>query len=278
MGNALQVVGNNISNLNTIGFKKGRSTFADTLYESISTQAGTDQIGRGMAIGDVTQNFAQGSFESTGNATDLSIGGNGFFVMRQANSENKFYTRAGNFFFDKTGQLVNPEGYIVQGWKLDDETGQDVGSIQDLVLSQFTSPPKKSTGIQVVANLNADSNSNAVVLSNVFDSSEEPAIASGNYEYQTVVKVYDSLGSTHDINIIYDKKSGTEWEYVVTMNPDEDKRNLVQGTDSQGLLARGTITFSQSSGKIVDFTMSEMTGRIGNFKANGVNTTKDVDY
>ena len=278
MGNALQVVGNNISNLNTIGFKKGRSTFADTLYESISTQAGTDQIGRGMAIGTVSQNFAQGSFESTGNATDLSIGGNGFFVLRQANTENKFYTRAGNFFFNKTGELVNPEGYIVQGWKLDDETGQDIGSIQDLVLSQFTSPPKKSTEVNVVANLNADKESNSVVLSNVFNSSKSPAISAGNYEYQTVVKVYDSLGSTHDINIIYDKKSGTDWEYVVTMNPDEDKRNLVQGTNSQGLLARGTISFSKSSGAITDFTMSKMTGRMGNFKANGVNTVKDVNY
>ncbi len=278
MGNALQVVGNNISNLNTIGFKKGRSTFADTLYESISTQGGIDQIGRGMAIGDVSQNFAQGSFESTGNATDLSIGGNGFFVMRQSNTENLFYTRAGNFFFNKSGELVNPEGYIVQGWELDDETGQDVGSIQDLVLSEFTSPPKPSTEVEVITNLNADSNSNAVVLSNLFDSSENPPIEPGNYEYQTVVKVYDSLGSSHDINIIYDKKSDTEWEYVVSMNPDEDKRNLVQGTDSQGLLARGTITFSKSSGKITDFTMSEMTGRLGNFKANGINTVKDVDY
>ncbi len=108
MGNALQVVGNNIANLNTVGFKKGRSTFADTLYESVATQGGTDQMGRGMAVGDVSQNFAQGSFESTGNTTDLSIGGDGFFIMRQSNSENTFYTRAGNFFFDKDGQLVNP--------------------------------------------------------------------------------------------------------------------------------------------------------------------------
>ena len=87
MGNSLQVVGNNIANLNTIGFKKGRATFADTLYESVATQAGPSQMGRGMAVGDVAQNFAQGSFESTGNATDLSIGGDGFFIMRQSNSE-----------------------------------------------------------------------------------------------------------------------------------------------------------------------------------------------
>lgn len=278
MGNALQVVGNNISNLNTIGFKKGRATFADTLYENVATQAGTAQMGRGMAVGDVSQNFSQGSFESTGNTTDLSIGGDGFFIMRQSNSQNTFYTRAGNFFFNKGGQLVNPEGYVVQGWNLDEDTGEDIGSITDLVLAEFTSPPKKSETITAITNLNADALSKAVVLSNVWDSGNTPYIASGNYEYQTVIKAYDALGSTHDITITYDKKSGTEWEYIVTMNPDEDNRNLVQNTDSKGLLARGTIKFSQSSGDILDFTMSKFTGRLGNFTANGVNTVKNVDY
>ncbi|MBU1196477.1 MAG: flagellar hook-basal body complex protein [Proteobacteria bacterium] len=278
MGNALQVVGNNISNLNTIGFKKGRATFADTLYESVATQAGSAQMGRGMAVGDVSQNFGQGSFESTGNTTDLSIGGDGFFIVRQSNSENTFYTRAGNFFFDKAGQLINPEGYIVQGWNLDEETGEDVGSVTDLILEEFTSPPKKSEEITVITNLDADSSSNAVVLSNSWDSGETTYIGGTSYEYQTVVKAYDALGSTHDITIYYDKKSGTEWEYIVTMNPEEDNRNLVQGTDSKGLLARGTIQFSQSSGDVLDFTMSKFTGRIGNFSANGVNTVDNINY
>ena len=278
MGNALQVVGNNISNLNTIGFKKGRTTFSDTLYESVATQAGSAQMGRGMAVGSIAQNFDQGSFESTGNTTDLSIGGDGFFIVRQSNSENTFYTRAGNFHFNKSGQLVNPEGYIVQGWNLDDETGDDVGSITDLVLAEFTSPPKKSETITAITNLDADAVSKAVVLSNVWDSAASPNISSGTYEYQTVIKAYDALGSTHDITIFYDKKSGTEWEYIVTMNPGEDNRNLVQNTDSKGLLARGTIQFSQSSGDILDFTMSKFTGRIGNFTANGVNTVDNVNY
>ncbi len=278
MGNALQVVGNNISNLNTIGFKKGRSAFADTLYESVATQAGTDQMGRGMSIGSVTQNFAQGSFESTGNTTDLSIGGDGFFIMRQSNTENTLYTRAGNFFFDKEGQLVNPEGYIVQGWDLDEETGDDVGAIKDLVLKAFTSPPKKSSRLTAITNLDADAGSNSVVLSNNWDSGEDTVMVATNYEYQTVIKVYDTLGSTHDVSIFYDKKSGTEWEYIVTSNPEEDKRNAVQGTDSKGLLARGTILFSQSSGDILDFTMSKFTGRLGNFQANGVNTVDAINY
>ncbi|MEE4363423.1 MAG: flagellar hook-basal body complex protein [Desulfotignum sp.] len=278
MGNGLQVVGNNIANLNTIGFKKGRSTFADTLYESVATQAGTGQMGRGMALGDVSQNFAQGSFESTGNTTDLSIGGDGFFVLRQANEENTFYSRAGNFLFNKEGQLVNPEGYIVQGWELDEDTGDDVGAIRDIVLDAFTNPPKKSSKVTAITNLDADAASKSVVLSNNWDAGEDTYMAGTNYEYQTVVKAYDSLGSTHDITIFYDKKSGTEWEYIVTMNPEEDQRNAVQGTDSKGLLARGDITFSQSSGDILNLTMEKFTGRLGNFNANGVNTVDAINY
>ncbi len=276
MGNALQVTGNNISNLNTVGFKKGRSTFADTLYENVATLGGTDQIGRGMTIGDVAQNFAQGSFESTGNTTDLSIGGDGFFILRQNDSENKFYSRAGNFYFNKDGELVNPEGYIVQGWELDEDTGDDVGAIGDIILQAFTSPPKATDTITAITNLDADATSNSVVLSNNWGSADEPYLSTTSYEYQTVVQAYDALGSTHDVTIYYDKKSGTEWEYIVTCNPSEDKRNGVQGTDSKGLLARGTITFSQSSGDILDLTMSEFTGRIGNWSANGVNTTNDI--
>ena len=278
MGNALQVTGNNISNLNTIGFKKGRSTFADTLYENVATLGGTDQLGRGMTVGDVAQNFGQGSFESTGNTTDLSIGGDGFFILRQEGTENNYYTRAGNFNFNKAGQLVNPEGYVVQGWALDEDTGDDIGAIGDIVLQAFTSPPKATDTVTAVTNLDADSESNSVVLSNNWNSGKDTYLSGTSYEYQTVLQVYDSLGSIHDVTIYYDKKSGTEWEYIITCNPSEDKRNAVQGTDSKGLLARGTILFSQSSGDILDLTMSRFTGRLGNFQTNGVNTADDIHY
>lgn len=278
MGNAMQVVGNNISNVNTVGFKKGRSTFADTLSQSVATQSGTAQVGRGMSIGAVDQSFETGSFESTGNSTDLSIGGDGFFVVRQSDSENNFYTRAGNFHFDKAGQLVNPEGYLVQGWALDEDTGEDIGAINDIVLDAFTSSPKQSSTVSMITNLDSDADSQTVVLSNSWNSDETTYMDSTNYEYQSVVKVYDALGSTHDITIYYDKKTGTDWEYLVTCDPSEDNRNLVESTASKGLLARGTISFSQSSGDILELTMEEFTGRIGNVQANGVNNEDAINF
>ncbi len=278
MGNVMQVISNNISNSNTVGFKKGVSSFGDVLSQSVATQGGIGQIGRGMAIGEVAQNFTQGSFETTGNATDMSIGGDGFFIVSSDDSEMEFYTRAGNFHFDEAGKLVNPEGYILQGWELDSETGDNMGAIGDIIMDTFTSPPKASSEMTAITNLDADAESKSDVLSNFWDSDEETPLGSNIYEYQTVIQVYDSLGSPHDMTVYYDKKSAKEWEYLITCNPDDDMRELVQGTTAKGLLARGTITFNESSGSIIDMTMSEFTGRIGSLAVNGINDEEDVHF
>ena len=119
LGNAMQIIGDNIANVNTVGFKSSSFTFQDLLSQNMFTRAGTSQVGRGTALSDIYATFEQGSFESTGNTTDLAIGGDGFFSVREATSESLYYTRAGNFRFDRDGNLVNPEGYVVQGWAVD---------------------------------------------------------------------------------------------------------------------------------------------------------------
>lgn len=278
MGNAMQVIGDNISNVNTVGFKGNRSLFSDLLNQSMATQVGSSQVGRGTTIQTVDSSFEQGSFESTGNATDLSIGGNGFFQLRDKNSQQLYYTRAGNFHFDKAGKLISPEGHVVQGWKLDDETGEDTGAIRDVVLESFTSPPKKTSKINMVTNLDSTAVSKASVLANGWNASNTPAMPSSAYSYSSVVKVHDSLGSTHDVTVFYDKKEGSTWEYVITANPNEDKRNLVEGTDAKGILARGEIIFNESDGSIVDMTMEKFTGRVGNIRSYGVNGKDDTTF
>ncbi|TYT76258.1 flagellar hook-basal body complex protein [Desulfobotulus mexicanus] len=278
MGRSMQVIGDNISNVNTVGFKGSRYTFADVLNQTVGTQSGSAQMGRGMALGSVDNLHNQGSFESTGNTTDLSIGGNGFFVVRHPASNQEYYTRAGNFNFDKDGKLVTPEGMVVQGWKLDPDTGNDMGAMTSIIMQSFTSPPKQTSEITAITNLDADATSQSVVLSNAWDATKQPPIPPNSYEYQTVVKAYDALGSTHDITIYYDKKSGSDWEYIITMNPSEDKRLGVQGTPGQGLLARGVIHFNESDGSIADMTMEEYTGRIGNVRSEGVNRYDDLTF
>ena len=279
-GNALQVTSNNISNINTLGFKKGTATFADTLYQTIGTNAGSSQVGLGMNVDSIAQVFTDGSLETTSNSTDLAIGGDGFFIVSEAGSEETYYTRAGNFSFNESGALVSSQGYILQGWYVEGDTGDEYGAVTDLVLTEFTSPPDDTNEITVITNLDSDTESFSTVLSNLFEYDEESGstMESDGYEYQTVVSVYDSLGSIHEVTVYYDKQSDTEWEYVVACGADEDQRALVEGTDSAGLLARGSITFSESSGEIVSMTMEEFTGVIGNVSVSGSNTVDDVHF
>lgn len=263
MGNAMQVIGDNVANVNTIGFKRKTYTFSDVLSEVVGTQSGSAQVGRGMALGSIMATFEQGSIESTSSATDMAIGGDGFFIVQQQGAQESYYTRAGNFSFNEDGYLVNPQGYVVQGWALDAETGEESGSLTDIVLSSFTSAPQQTDEVTVITNLDATAESRSSVLSNEWDGTADPPIDSASYEYQTVVQVYDSLGSTHDITIYYDKKADNEWEYVVTCDPGDDSRNLVQETKAQGLLAQGTITFTED-GAVENMTMYELSGTVGN--------------
>jgi flagellar hook protein FlgE len=270
LGNAMQVIGDNIANVNTVGFKGSNFTFQDLLSQSISTQSGTSQVGRGVAIGDVAEDFGQGSFESTGSTTDLAIGGDGFFELREPGSNNLFYTRAGNFQFDKNGYLSNPEGYIAQGWQVD-ANSTDVGAVTDVRLDSFTSPPEASDQMTVIANLDAGETdtSSLATLTGSWDGSSGGMQSSANYSYQSTVKVYDSLGSTHDVTTYYSKDPTTAngWNYIVTCNPSEDNRAGAQAggpppvpTEGAGLLAQGTIQFSDSSGTISDMTMNSFNG------------------
>jgi len=260
LGNAMQVIGDNIANVNTVGFKGSTFTFQDLLSQNMFTRAGTSQVGRGTALSDICTNFEQGSFETTGNTTDLAIGGEGFFAVREAGSERLFYTRAGNFRFDQNGYLVNPEGYVVQGWAVDGE-GNITGTTRDIALTSFTSQPEATETVTVIANLDKDSTSNIDTLTDGWDATSGGApMSSSAYEYQSTVKVYDALGSTHDVTIYYDKSAtASVWEYIITCNPSEDLRAGFAGDAQQGLLGRGTITFSESDGTITGITMDRLT-------------------
>jgi flagellar hook protein FlgE len=269
MGDTMQIIGDNIANVNTIGFKGSKADFQDLLSQSLSTMSGTTQIGSGSAIGNVSASFKQGSFKTTGNATDLAIGGSGFFILREETGVNQYYTRAGNFRFDKDGNLVNPNNHVVQGWRLDPDTGSDVGSIGDIKLNSFTSQPSQSTNIQVIANLDSTAENFSVItadktLKGGWDGTAMPPVQESAYEYQTTVQVYDSLGSTHDITMYFDKAdpatAPSSYEFMITCNPSEDMRPGATGNMNAGLLGFGQIAFDSASGAIKDITMTRVSG------------------
>ena len=159
-GNAMAVIGNNIANTNTIGFKAGRSIFSDLLSSEIAGSSGISQIGRGVGLSVVDNVFTQGTFENTESNTDLAIEGNGFFILREANGQEIQYSRAGALHFDDSGNLVNPQGYFVQGYVLDPTTGRPVGDINDIQVATASSgctPANATSAVSLSTNLDSNS-------------------------------------------------------------------------------------------------------------------------
>lgn len=152
LGASMSVIGDNIANVNTIGFKSSRTTFETLLAQNITGASGTSQVGRGVALSSVDAIFSQGSFESTSEATDMAIGGNGFFMVRSPQT-GMYYTRAGHFSFDEEGYLCNAAGYRVQGWLLDSTSIDPVGAITDIQINQTSSAPNATSEIDIAVNL-----------------------------------------------------------------------------------------------------------------------------
>lgn len=184
----LDVIANNLANVNTIGYKSGTTYFADVLSQSISGgSSGTMQVGRGVAVSEVQTQFGAGSFETTGNSTDVAIDGDGFFMV--TNKDNAtFYTRAGAFRLNSDGLLVDSNGYKVQGQTV--IAGVPGGPLTDINLQGVQSNPQVTTTFALGANLNSGT-------------------ATGN-QYNTTQTVYDSLGAKHTLNNTFTKteKSG----------------------------------------------------------------------
>ncbi len=147
-GTDLSVIGNDLANTNTVGYKGGRASFADILSSSAGGGS-TMSVGRGVNLQAVTTQFTQGTLQTTSNALDLAIEGDGFFIVREA-SGAQYYTRAGQYKLDKSGDIVNPEGLNLQGYLT-----QQGGVLGTINVSSLNSPPLKTANVTVSANLNS---------------------------------------------------------------------------------------------------------------------------
>jgi flagellar hook protein FlgE len=277
-GEDMTVIGNNISNVSTIGFKGSRMYFEDALSQQITTASGSGQVGRGVSVGTVMGDFSQGSLESTTEATDLAIGGNGFFMVSPAGQEVSYYTRAGNFRFDEEGYLVDPRGYRLQGWEVQqantsaaasgDTTAQSssgvqiLGVPQDVKLENFQSPPQATSRVDLILNVDSSSEDKSVsdtspftALFDTYDATATEPIGEASYAYQTTIKVYDENGSSHNMTVYMDPVANDEvtgeaagkryWEYIIAVPPGEDNREIWgAGDEKRGVLMSGTLTFN----------------------------------
>ena len=134
----MDVIANNVANVNTIGYKAGKTYFADVLSQSLSGgTSGSMQVGRGVQVSEVGTQFGPGSFETTGNATDVAIDGDGFFMVNDKNGAT-YYTRAGSFHLDNAGNLVDTNSDKVQGYNF---FGGASNSVTDINLNNVQSAP-----------------------------------------------------------------------------------------------------------------------------------------
>jgi flagellar hook protein FlgE len=214
-GNAMNVIGDNIANVNTVGFKSSRSVFFDLL----SADVGGSKVGLGSRFAAATRLFTQGGVETTNSPTDLAIQGRGFFAVQNAQGTN-FYTRAGQFNLDKDGFLVNAEGLKVQGIKLD-SSGNPITAPTNIEIDngQLVAPTA-TTAIDMALNLDGAAVVPALALpADAAGTSAPPNTWFGGSNFSTVVTIYDSLGAPHDVTFLFRKTTtANEWDYRVLAN------------------------------------------------------------
>ncbi|MFZ0132719.1 MAG: flagellar hook protein FlgE [Desulfobacterales bacterium] len=196
---AMTVVGDNIANVNTTAFKANRSSFANILSQSLGG-GGSSDIGRGVDFWGTTPMWSQGSMENTSSPTDLAINGRGFFMVNDTNG-GRFFTRAGEFTFDRNGDLRNPDGLVVQGYAVNGVAADgalSLGSIGDIsVPGGSISPPVASSEFTTELNLNAGA-------------------APGDI-YTSAATFYDSLGNNIPVTFTFTNTAAGQWTAAATI-------------------------------------------------------------
>jgi flagellar hook protein FlgE len=249
----MDVVGNNIANVNTVGYKSSAAVFADVLSQTLNgaglgqlgVSGGTNpaQVGLGVRLQAIETSFAQGATQLTGNATDMAIQGDGMFVVNEAGTQE--YTRAGSFTLDAQGQLVSPDGGLVQGWQGQNgvvNTNASVSNIQ-IPVGQ-TIPATATTDVRMSGNL--------------------PSDAATGTKIDASIDVYNTLGTAVPLRVEYTKIANTpgnvDWQ-VTAFDPD--------GNQIAGPLS---LQFDQSTGEIktpAGRSLNLTAGQLGAIKING---------
>lgn len=257
-GQALSVIGDNISNSNTSGFKGSRAVFGDVLSQSMGGSA--LQIGRGTQVVASQQLFGQGTFQTTSNALDMAIDGDGFFMVKE-NGGAQFYTRAGQFNLSKDGNIVNPDGMTVQGYQYD-AAGNPTGSIGDINAASVNSNPSATASMSFQANL--DSRTAAPLVA--WNVSAATGPAAGSYSFNSSMTVYDSQGNDHPVSIYFSKVDDTvapglnspnTWQAHVVYNNSATGTNYVEATYPGAANNTLYVQFN-STGKMVNVTPGTM--------------------
>jgi len=228
---ALNIIGDNISNVNTTGFKSSKAVFGDQFSTSLAGGTLTSQVGKGTQLLGSLQSFQQGAFENSTSALDLAVDGNGFFIVNDGNGN--FYTRAGQFAVNANGLVQNITGDVLQGFEI---TNNVVGTaLTDVSLTNVQSQPLPTTAFTLGAQL---------------DGSEITG-----FTFNSPIQVFNSVGTQDILNIQFVKQSTITnvWDFTITSQEGVTVPALLTGTmafDPSGQL------LDVNGGGLVDFTIN----------------------
>lgn len=228
-GSGMTVIGDNISNAGTTGFKGSRAEFQDVLATSLKGIDGGDQFGAGVKLAHIKPMMSQGDISRTESITDLAINGNGFFMVDAPFGRG--YSRDGSLHFDKDGLLVNSDSFKIFGFQ-SDETGKITNKLEPIKLPGTTIPARASTEVTMMMNLDTREN---VKEFNI----EDPDKTSN---YSNSVTVYDNVGTSRLVTTYFNKIDDLTWEYHIAADG-KDVNGGVQGKMYE--MANGKLVFNE---------------------------------
>ena len=237
---ALGVVGNNLANLNTDGFKKKTLDFAAVYNQMVGTSGNGDpiQTGNGVKIAGTSADFTDGNINSTSIASNMALQGKGFFVVQGSGGAS--YTRAGNFTVNSAGQLTTAQGELVMGYPAVNGVVSTSSPLSPIVVNESNEiPASPTTKFQMTTNLNAT--------------------AAAGSSFQTPVTVYDSLGESHVLTVNYTNTAPGAWSYNISL-PASD----TGGTGAATQIAAGTLSFDTSG------VLTSPTGTVAGINISGL--------
>jgi len=244
-GTAIGVLGDNISNSNTTGYKAGRADFSDLMAGNLGGGSGGLAVGNGSQLKSVRPVFTQGTLEFTGRGLDNAIDGNGFFIV-QDSAGQRFYTRAGNFRLSKDGELLDQNGFNVMGFPATKQ------GIEGISINNITQTDINTDSVTISGNLDAGATGRATVPAAYTDFGQLNTDA----DFQTPVTVFDSLGGSHPVNIYFFRD--TSFTPTATEATRWQVRAYVDGSEVSGgtagtpvlLGAQGTMTFGPNGARV----------------------------
>jgi flagellar hook protein FlgE len=267
----LDVIGNNVANSSTVGFKQSQVQFADVFANSL-TGAGGSQVGIGVQVAQVSQQFTQGNITATNNPLDIAINGGGFF--RMDNDGEIAYQRNGQFQLDSSGYIVNSSGANLTGYTADANGVLSTGSPAPLIINTADLIPQATGEVTSVLNLD----STVSTLSAAGFNQNDPT----TFHNSTSVSIYDSLGNAHTLQTYYVKTAAGEWEVFASTDGDPAASVGTMNFASDGTLSTAmplTASVAVSTGATSPFSIDiDYTGTTQFGSAFSVNQLNQDGY